>query len=163
MFVRVVSLLSRIAFISGCCAVVLSANATAADLGLLKCRFDGIDAAIHFGAKRELACRFQQKYTRRKDHYVGRLELYGIEVGIIGKRQLVWRVTSKHKRRLRRGALAGRYKGVIAEASVGAGVAASILTGGPSKSYHLHPLAFQKVEGLNVAAGVLILTLTRRR
>ena len=163
MFVRVVSLLSRIAFISGCCAVLLSAHAAAAELGLLKCRFDGVDAAIHFGAKRELHCSFHQNHTRRKDHYVGRLEKYGIEVGIIGKRRLVWRVTSKHVRRLRRGALAGRYKGVIAEASVGAGVAASILTGGPSKTFHLHPLAFQKVEGLSVAAGVLILTLTRRR
>lgn len=163
MFVGVVSLLSRIAFISGCWALVLNTHAAAAELGVVKCRFDGVDAAIHFGAKRDLQCRFEQNRTRRKDHYLGRLELYGVEVGIIGKRQLVWRVTSKHKIRLRRGALAGRYKGVIAEVSVGAGVAASILTGGPSKAYHLHPLAFQKVEGLSVATGVLILTLSRRR
>ncbi len=162
MFVRVVSILSRIAFISGCCALLGSTNATAAELGLLKCRFDGLDAAIHFGAKRELHCRFHQDGSRRSDQYVGRLELYGLEVGIIGKRRLVWRVTSKYKKRVRRGALAGRYKGVIAEASVGAGVAASILTGGPSTAYRFHPLAFQKIGGLNVAAGVLILTLTRR-
>lgn len=106
---------------------------------------------------------FKQKRRRRKDRYIGTLEKYGIEVGIIGSRQLVWRVTSKGAKKLRRGALAGRYRGLTAEASVGAGFAATILAGGPSRAYSLHPLAFQKVEGLSVAAGVLILTLKRKR
>ena len=142
---------------------MLSTPAAAAEVGILKCRFNGVDAAIHFGAKRTMECSFRQKASRRIDRYLGKVEKYGIEVGIVGRRQMVWRVTSQNERRLRRGALAGRYSGVTAEASVGAGFAASILTGGPSKSFHFHPLSIQKVEGLNVTAGVLILTLTLRR
>lgn len=163
MSVRVVPVLAKVAFVSVCSALMWNTSALAAEVGILKCRFNGVDAAIHFGAKRTLECTFRQKSSRRIDRYLGLVEKYGIEVGIIGRHQLVWRVTSEHKRRLRRGALAGRYSGVTAEASVGAGIGASILTGGPSKKFRFHPLSFQKVAGLNVTAGVMILTLKRKR
>ncbi len=163
MFVRVASIAGGMACLFGFMAMVSVGPAAAAQVGVLKCRFNGVDAAIHFGAKRNLDCVFEQRRSRRKDRYLGRIEKYGIEVGIIGSRKLVWRVTSKNKKRLRRGVLAGRYRGVTAEASVGAGFAATILTGGPSKSFAFHPLSFQKVEGLNVTAGYVILTLKRKR
>lgn len=144
-------------------AMMHHGRATAMEVGILKCRFNGVDAAVHFGSKRKLECVFKQKRRKRRDRYQGLIEKYGIEVGIIGSRQLVWRVTTRDGRKLRRGALAGRYRGVTAEASVGAGFAATLLTGGPSRSFSLHPLSFQKVEGLNVAAGLVVLTLTRKR
>ena len=160
---RVVSIPARAMFFAACLLAMLGGRATAAEVGILKCRFNGVDAAVHFGSKRTLDCVFKQKRRRRKDRYVATVEKYGIEFGIIGNRQLVWRVTSKKPTRLRRGALSGTYRGLTAEASVGAGFAANILTGGPSRSYYFHPLAFQKVEGLSVAAGLLILTLKRTR
>ena len=139
-----------------------SAHAGTYNAGTLKCRFTGADAAIHFGANRNLKCTFIHR-NGRKERYFGNVKKYGIEVGIIGKRWLSWKVTSTKKRRLRRGALAGSYKGVTAEASVGTGFAAQVLSGGPSKSIKLKPLSFQRQEGLNVAAGLMILTLKRRR
>lgn len=132
-------------------------------VGTLKCRFTGSDAAIHFGANRNLSCIFHHRRGRRNERYYGNVRKYGIEIGIIGKRWLSWKVTSTRKRRLRRGALSGSYHGVTAEASVGTGFAANVLTGGPRKNISLTPLAFQRQEGLNVAAGLMILTLKRRR
>lgn len=98
-----------------------------------------------------------------KERYFGNVKKFGIEVGIIGKRWLSWKVTSTKRKRLRKSALAGSYKGVTAEASLGKGIAAQVLTGGPSKSIRLKPLSFQRQEGLNVAASLMILTLKRRR
>ncbi len=163
MFVRVASLAAGIVCLFGFLVTLTLGQAAAAEVGILKCRFNGVDAAIHFGAKRKLDCVFQQKRSRRKDRYSGLIEKFGIEVGIIGSRKLVWRVTSKSPKRLRRGVLAGRYRGVTAEASVGAGFAATILSGGRGKPFSFHPLSFQKVEGLNVTAGYVILTLKRKR
>ena len=163
MFVRVASVLGRAVIFAACWVVLTTTSASAVEVGILKCRFNGVDAAVHFGAKRQLDCVFNQRGRKRKDRYRATLAKYGIEVGIIGSHQMVWRVTSKSRTRLRRGALAGTYRGVTVEASVGAGFAATILTGGRGRSYSFHPLAFQKVEGLNVAAGVLVLTLKRAR
>ncbi|NNF80395.1 MAG: DUF992 domain-containing protein [Rhizobiales bacterium] len=143
--------------------MLLTAQASASEVGILKCHFNGVDAAVHFGARRQLDCVFKQKRRKRIDRYLATVEKYGIEVGIIGSRQMVWRVTAKNGKRPRRGALAGTYRGITVEASVGSGIAANILTGGPGRSYSFHPLAFQKVEGLNVAAGLLVLTLKRAR
>ena len=133
------------------------------NVGTLKCRFTGSDAAIHFGANRDMKCVFYHRRGKRKERYHGNVKKYGIEVGIIGKKWLSWKVTSTKRRRIRRGALAGSYHGLTAEASVGTGFAANVLSGGPSKTISLTPLAFQRQDGVNVAAGLMILTLKRRR
>ncbi len=145
--------------------LALSSGVSAAtyDVGTLKCRFVGSDAAIHFGANRDVKCTFFHKRGRRKERYFGNIKKFGVEVGIIGKQWLSWKVRSTKKRRLRRGALAGSYHGLTAEASVGSGFAANILSGGPSKTISLKPFTFQRQEGLNVTAGLMILTLKRRR
>lgn len=51
MLVRVVSILAKACLLAACFAIVLSANAAATEVGMLKCRFNGVDAAVHFGAK----------------------------------------------------------------------------------------------------------------
>ena len=140
-----------------------SLAASAYQVGTLKCRFTGSDAAIHFGANRDMKCVFYHRRGKRKERYHGNVKKYGIEVGIIGKKWLSWKVTSTRSRRIRRGALAGSYHGLTAEASVGTGFAANVLSGGPSKTISLTPLSFQRQEGVNVAAGLMILTLKRRR
>lgn len=57
-------------------------------------------------------------------------------------------------------ALEGRYAGVSASASVGAGVGANALIGGSSNSIVLQPLSVQAQTGVNIAAGVAGFTLT---
>ncbi len=140
-----------------------AASRPAYNVGTLKCKFTGSDAAIHFGANRDMSCVFYHKRKRRKERYYGNVKKYGIEVGIIGKKWLSWKVTSTKRRRIRRGALAGSYHGLTAEASAGRGFAVNVLSGGPSKSISLTPLAVQRQNGVNVTAGLMILTLKRRR
>ena len=110
-----------------------------------------------------MKCIFHHRRGKRRERYYGNVKKYGVEVGIIGKKWLSWKVSSTKSRRIRRGALAGSYHGLTAEASVGKGFAANVLSGGPSKTISLTPLSFQRQEGLNVAAGLMILTLKRRR
>lgn len=143
----------------------LPAKSAAADydVGVLKCRFNGSDAAIHFGAKRQLSCTFIHRNGTRKERYLGIVEKYGVEVGFIDKHLLRWKVTSRRHKKLRRGALTGTYRGATAEASIGTGFAANLLTGGPNRSVELQPVAFQSLDGLNVAVGYLVLTLKRYR
>lgn len=57
-------------------------------------------------------------------------------------------------------ALAGRYAGVAANASVGAGVGANALIGGNRNSVVLQPLSVQAQTGVNIAAGVAGFRLT---
>jgi len=57
------------------------------------------------------------------------------------------------------GALAGNYGGVSAEATVGLGVGANALVGGSEHSIVLQPVSVQAQQGLNVAVGVLALSL----
>jgi hypothetical protein len=63
---------------------------------------------------------------------------------------------------VRPGALAGRYGGVSAEASAGSGVGANALIGGLERSIALNPLSVQTQSGVNIAAGIAGLRLTRR-
>ena len=138
---------------------VSGANANDFNAGTLKCRFTGSDAAIHFGSNRNFSCTFFYKNSRRKERYAGNVKKYGVEVGFIGQRWLSWRVVSSKSRPLKRGALAGRYRGLTAEASVGTGFAINILAGG---SILLEPLGHRQ-KGVNVTAGLMVLTLKRRR
>ena len=57
-------------------------------------------------------------------------------------------------------ALAGRYKGVSANAAVGVGLGANALIGGNSNSIALQPLSVQAQTGVNIAVGVAGLRLT---
>ena len=146
---------------------MVSADAEAKEVGILKCRFNGVDAAaVHFGSQSgKLDCVFKQKRRKRDGTAIKALvEKYGIEVGIIGSRQLVWRVTTRDGRKLRREVrLPADIAASPPKPAWGPALQPTSLTGGPGRSYSFHPLAFEKVEGLNVAAGFLVLTLKRAR
>jgi hypothetical protein len=60
----------------------------------------------------------------------------------------------------KRGALAGSYGGVSAEATAIVGFGANVLVGGFKKSITLQPLSIQAQTGLDLAAGVAGLSLT---
>lgn len=57
-------------------------------------------------------------------------------------------------------ALAGRYVGVKASATIGVGVGAAALLGGGDKNVTLQPIGVEGSSGLGVAAGVAYLVLT---
>ena len=58
-------------------------------------------------------------------------------------------------RRLGRGALAGHFGGVGANATVGVGFGANLLVGGSDNSISLQPLSLQGQTGLSVVAGIV--------
>jgi uncharacterized protein DUF992 len=59
-----------------------------------------------------------------------------------------------------RGALAGTYAGLGAQATAGAGVGANALIGGTGRSFSLQPLSIQGQTGINIAGGITTVTLT---
>ena len=65
---------------------------------------------------------------------------------------MVWSVYAPTTRRF--GALAGRYSGASAEATVGAGLGANVLIGGSNRTVTLQPVSVQGQAGLNLALGV---------
>ncbi len=136
------------------------ASANDVDAGYLTCRLTQTDAAVHLASNRNFDCTFERHRTKRKEHYRGTVRKYGVEVGLIGKRVLRWKVLKSTPRRLKRGALAGDYRGITAETSFGSGVAVNLLSSSASGQVSLQPLTVHGQEGFNVTAGVMILTLT---
>ena len=59
------------------------------------------------------------------------------------------------------GALAGNYVGATAGATAGVGVGANVLIGGSGNSIALQPVSIEGNTGLNVAAGIGAISLTR--
>jgi Protein of unknown function (DUF992) len=60
---------------------------------------------------------------------------------------------------LHRGALAGTYVGINADASLGLGAGAKVLVGGSHRTISLQPLSVSGQVGVNLALGVAGLTL----
>ena len=97
----------------------------------------------------------------RRETYVGSINKFGIDLGVTAGGRLVWAVNAPTT--ARRFALAGRYTGATAEATVGGGVGANALYGGSARTVSLQPISLQGQAGLNVAAGVAELTLEPAR
>jgi hypothetical protein len=71
---------------------------------------------------------------------------------------MIWSVVSAQEG-VPRGALAGTYSGLSADASVGLGLGENVLLGGSGRAFMLQPSSYEGQVGLNVAAGVTTITL----
>ena len=110
-------------------------------------------ASFIFGSTRELRCVFRTSPGDEGDRYEGSIQKYGLDLGFTGHAILEWTVLAP-SRGLPSGALAGRYYGVSADASVGIGGGANVLAGGSGNTISLQPVSVQGQTGLNAAAGV---------
>ncbi len=97
----------------------------------------------------------------RREFYVGSINKFGVDLGVTTAGRLLWAVSAPTT--ARRFALAGRYTGATAEATVGGGLGANALYGGSASTVSLQPISLQGQAGLNVAAGVAELTLEPAR
>jgi hypothetical protein len=94
----------------------------------------------------------------KKTQYKANITKIGVDVGYTENKNIGWVVMSLNGE----GAdLSGTYVGVNAEATVGVGLGANALVGGLNKNFALQPLSVQGQTGLNVAAGVAALTLSK--
>ena len=112
-------------------------------------------------SKKNLACMFTPSQRGPREVYSGSITKFGLDIGATTGGEMVWAVYAPSNKRF--GALAGRYGGASAEATVGAGVGANVLIGGSDRTVTLQPLSVQGQAGLNLAAGVAELSLRPAR
>ncbi|MGQ0457530.1 MAG: DUF992 domain-containing protein [Hyphomicrobium sp.] len=125
--------------------------------GTLTCQGQGTVGMI-LGSKEELSCAYEPAGGGGAQRYQATITKFGIDIGVKGASTLIWTVLGSTNG-LPRGALAGQYAGVSADASVGIGGGANALVGGSNESVVLQPLSVQGQTGLNLAVGVSELTL----
>jgi hypothetical protein len=128
--------------------------------GTLTCNGRG-NVGLILGSRQSLSCVFAPSATSVRQNYAGRITRLGIDLGIKGPSVIIWTVLASTNT-VPRGALAGRYAGVSANAAAGIGAGANVLVGGSRNSIVLQPLSVQAQTGLNVAAGIAGLRLTTR-
>lgn len=132
-------------------AAIAPAQAAHVEVGVLNCTVQG-GAGFVFGSSKDLDCTFKGA-NGGTEHYYGSISKFGIDLGFTNKSKIVWTVFAPSAD-VPEGALAGKYGGVSAEATVGLGVGANALVGGSHESIALQPLSVQGQEGLNIAVGV---------
>lgn len=120
--------------------------------GTLTCKGKG-GIGLILGSKQSLSCSYSTAGGAPAQAYVGTITNVGLDIGIKGESTMVWTVLTSSST-LPSGALAGKYAGVAADASLGLGAGAKILVGGSKNSVTLQPLSVQGQTGLNVAVGV---------
>ncbi|HEY4944479.1 MAG TPA: DUF992 domain-containing protein [Rhizomicrobium sp.] len=136
--------------------VVASAAPAGVKVGSLTCNISSGFGFI-FGSSKELKCTYSTS-TGIGEHYTGTFSKYGLDIGYADSAVLVWGVVAPTSD-VRHGALEGDYAGATAGATFGVGLGANVLIGGMGKSIALQPLSVQGNTGLNIAAGVGVITL----
>jgi hypothetical protein len=136
------------------CLVMLagSASAESVNVGMLAC--DVSKGIGHFlTEKQKMSCEFRP-VSGPAEQYYGKISDFGIELGKIKQGHLVWAVLVAALQDLPPGALAGKYIGVDADASLGVGLGANALIGGTGNGFILQPLSVEGEIGTNIAVGV---------
>jgi len=110
-----------------------------------------------FGSSKELKCTYNSN-AGAGEHYTGTFSKYGLDIGFADKGVLVWAVVAPSSD-VRSGALEGDYAGATANATIGIGLGANVLVGGLDKSIALQPLSISGATGLNIAAGIGVISL----
>lgn len=139
------------------CAAASAQAQERTKVGTLDCAIaPGVGFVV--GSSKQVDCAFVPSYTGwRGERYVGTINKFGVDIGATAGGRLLWAVYAPTTRRA--WALAGRYGGATAEATVGAGLGANALYGGSNRTVSLQPISLQGQAGLNVAGGIAELTL----
>jgi hypothetical protein len=139
--------------------VVVASNSPASPAGVkvgsLTCNVEGGFGFI-FGSQKSMKCTFASNAS--SEHYTGTFSKYGVDIGYANSAVLVWGVVAPTSD-VRPGSLEGDYAGATAGATIGVGLGANVLIGGLDKSIALQPVSVQGNTGLNVAAGVGVISL----
>ena len=132
------------------------ANAGYIKTGLLTCQVaPGVGMVL--GSSKGMICSFKPDF-RGAEHYGGRIDKVGLDIGVTGKTVIIWAVLAAG-RGYPVGALAGTYVGASAEAAVIVGAGANVLVGGSNRSFALQPISVQGQTGLDLAVAVSSLDL----
>lgn len=130
-------------------------NASKTQIGTLDCDVSG-GVGLILGSKKDMTCTFHKK-DGTEEKYTGRVTKVGIDIGETKEAHIKWAVlapTAKEDK----GALAGKYDGVSAEATVAGGVGANALFS-VGNNYTLQPFSVQDQKGFNIAGGLAQISL----
>jgi hypothetical protein len=128
-------------------------------IGVMTCQtvpHSGFTLLIHSTV--DIKCRFESTDGSGVEHYIGETGIgLGVDLGSNIKKELVYTVFAAD---FKSGSykLAGKYGGVGASASIGAGVGAQVLAGGNNDSISLQPV-IEGNTGIGASAGVTYLYL----
>ena len=112
--------------------------------------------AFVFGSSRDLRCIYTTGGWTEK--CTGSISEFGVDIGYLQSGVIVWAVLAPTTD-MAPGMLTGTYGGVTAGASAGVGGNANVPIGGSTKSISLQPASIEGVEGINIAAGIAVITL----
>lgn len=130
------------------------AHADGVKVGTLNCN-EAAGYGLIFSSSKNLKCVFSPSDKSAKlEHYTGKINKYGVDIGYQGGAVLLWVVVSSSGK-YTPGALAGSYGGAGAAAAFAVGLGANVLVGGSDKGYALQPLNIEGIAGANIAAGVV--------
>lgn len=130
------------------------------EVGRLECQVEG-GVGMIIGSSKKAVCDFYDEDSDKPiETYFGQINKVGIDIGVTDKTVIQWLVFAPRSDAYSKGALAGEYIGVSAEATVGVGVGGNVLVGGSSKSFTLQPVSIQGQTGVNLAMGVTGFQLT---
>ena len=118
---------------------------------MLSCDISG-GIGLVLGSQKQVSCLFTLGQAGPREVYLGTISKFGLDLGATAGGEMVWAVYAPTSRRF--GALAGRYTGASAEATVGVGAGANVLVGGSNRTITLQPVSIQGQTGLNLAVGV---------
>ena len=121
--------------------------------GVLECH-GGPNVGYVVGSTTEMECVFRSSNGAPTEPYIARIQRFGLDLSATSETGLAW-VVNAPSHRLGRGALAGHFGGVGANASVGVGVGGNLLVGGSNNAFSLQPLSLQGQTGFNATAGVI--------
>ncbi|PCI05680.1 MAG: hypothetical protein COB78_03570 [Hyphomicrobiales bacterium] len=139
------------------------AEAANVELGVLTCDVDG-GIGLLIGSKKDLECVFvPSNINEPEDWYFGSVTKIGLDIGITAATVIKWIVLGVSTDSTTPGALAGRYGGVSASASLGIGVGANALIGGSQDGIILQPFSVEGKVGINLAVGLTGLVLKSSR
>jgi hypothetical protein len=146
---------------AGAIAALMSLTPAKADstvrAGTLECDVSG-GIGLIFVEKQAMTCTFTSANGSHVETYTGQIKEVGVALGATTEGVMVWAVLAAQND-VPKGALAGTYAGVQANASFGVGAGANVLIGGTGRSFILQPVSIEGQVGVNVAGGVTTVTL----
>lgn len=127
------------------------------ELGVLDCIVEG-GFGLLITSSKGMTCTFTHA-NGTVENYTGRIDKLGIDIGVTGDAFMKWLVFTPLGNAAGSYALAGRYVGASAGASLGIGLGANALIGGSDRKIGLQPVSVEANTGVNLAVGLASLTL----
>ena len=124
------------------------------ELGILKCKsVPGTRINLVIRSTVDVTCTFD--YAGGQERYVGETGIQlGLDLSFKKNEQFAFTVISANDVPAGNHALAGKYVGGKASASVIVGLGAAALIGGSDDNFGLNPIALEANEGLGASAGL---------